>query len=346
MSDETAELFAPSQEREALRDAVRSWCDRRRPADVVADWSSLASLDTVGLAVPTEQGGSGAGLAELAVVAEELGRALLPLPWADTAVVAIALTSMSDEAFASVVADVIAGRYCVALLPLWTTAQRDGDGWVLDTKAAHVVGAQLANRVAVRVETDSSTGIALVDPTAEGVEIISEDALDPGRPQATVRLSGARAEVVVPTAVDPGDLMPLLIAAESLGIASRMLDTTVEHARTRLQFGRPIGSFQAVSHRCADMFIALEHARSTVENACWFLDTRGEGAAAAVALAHWTAVTAAREITAAAIQLHGGMGVTWEHPAHRYYKRALVNAQLWGGGQRSREMFGSRLVGL
>ena len=136
-----------------------------------------------------------------------------------------------------------------------------------------------------------------------------------------------------------------LLAAEQVGVARRMLDATVAYAKERLQFGRAIGSFQAVKHRCADMLVALEHARSTAYHAAWAVaDPSLDDPVLAVAIAQATCSQACYRVAADAIQMHGGIGFTWEHPAHLYYKRAVADAALLGSAEAHREVVASRVL--
>ena len=318
--------FVATQEATDLRAAVRDHCGRTwdEPAvravaeegkPVTAAWRALgAQLGVLGLAVPTRWGGGGAGVVEAAVVAEELGAALAPVPYLSSAYAARLLTGSGDEAA------------CADLLPGLCAGERI---------FAVATADRLAGTVTSVVDGPLATDLLVV--TGDGLfhvdtpRMTPVSTLDLTRPQADVRLEGVPARRV--GRVDPAaaDVVVTLLAAELVGVAATMLDVAVSYARERLQFGRPIGSFQAVKQRCADMFVEVELARSAAEHAAWTHDHGGDDPALATSLAQVVTTAAARTVTGDAIQVLGGVGFTWEHRAHLYYKRALSAAALWGG---------------
>jgi alkylation response protein AidB-like acyl-CoA dehydrogenase len=293
--------------------------------------------------VPEQWGGAGVGLVEAAVVAEELGAALVPLPYLSTVLAArLLLDSGDDVACADLLPEICSGARTVAIVGSdaagrWAAspsivATRDGDGWRLDGVAASVVDAGGASDLLV---VAAGSSLFHVDAAVTGVLRTTVPVIDLTRPQADVRFDNAPARLVGGEGradlERASDAASVLLAAELVGVASTMLATSVSYARERMQFGRPIGSFQAVKHRCADMMIELELARSVAAHAAWTYDHGGDDPALAASLAHVVATKAARKVTGDAIQVHGGVAITWEHRAHLYYKRAVTAAALWGG---------------
>ena len=186
---------------------------------------------------------------------------------------------------------------------------------------------------------------------AEQARVTPRGSLDLTRRQARVELDGAPARVLA-TGDDADRAIrraylagATLLAAEQVGIAQHLLDLTVGYAKERLQFGRPIGSFQAVKHRCADMLVVTEHARTAALHAAWTLDDPSlDDAELAVALAQATCSEHAYRVAADTIQMHGGIGFTWEHPAHLYYKRAVSDAALLGSAEAYRDVVARRVL--
>lgn len=261
-------------------------------------WAALAGLDWFDPAL---------GPVELAVVAEEVGHALHSGPWFTTAVLAVPATGRA------------AAHPTTLALDARCRAEQTDKGWRLTGTARRVPDAHHAE--SVLVDASTSSGIALFELlTPPAVEVFSPD---PTRPLFDLRLDGAAAELV---AADAGlvlrrirQVATAVLAAEALGVARWALTTAATHAKIRTQFGRPIGSFQAVSHRIADMYADQELARSLVYHAARCLAAgHADGVAAAAVAAHHAALSACE----GTIQILGGIGFTWEHPAHRYYRRA------------------------
>jgi alkylation response protein AidB-like acyl-CoA dehydrogenase len=350
--------FVFSPEQQDLRAAVRRFCaDRFDEATVrrLADsdtghdatlWARLGGeLGVLGLAVPEERGGAGGGLVDQAVVTEEFGAALVPGPVLGTVGLAVpALLAVGDdELLPALVAGERTASLAVpvdAVTPGEPTVTADGDR--LTGELAQVVDGA-ADVLLVPAQTPD--GIALY--ATDGGERTPLSTLDTTRRQARVRFdatrarrlaTGAAAQRAVTAALR---VAAALLAAEQVGGAQRLLDRTVAHAGTRLQFGRPIGSFQAVKHRCADMLVLVEHARSTAQHAAWALqegpDDNGDDVDLAVSIAQATCSAAYERVAYDAVQLHGGIGFTWEHPAHLYLKRAVADAVLLGSVEAHRE---------
>ncbi|WP_219416823.1 acyl-CoA dehydrogenase family protein [Pseudonocardia nigra] len=347
-------VFTPEQE--DLRRGVRQFCAEfadeatvRRlmdgePGHDPAVWARLGGeLGVLGLAVPEALGGAGGGLVDQAVVAEEFGAALLPGPvFGTVGLVVPALVELGGD---ELLADLLEGsRMAAFAVPdrsgrydpeLVTVSASDG---ALSGEVRQVVdGAADVLLVAAR----GADGVGLY--AVEGGERTPLSTLDRTRRQATVRFdatpgrllaAGADAERAITAALRVG---AALLAAEQVGGAQRLLDTTVAYAGTRLQFGRPIGSFQAVKHRCADMLVLVEHARSAAYHAAWTLQDGTDDPDLAVSVAQATCSEAYQRVAFDTVQMHGGIGFTWEHPTHLYVKRAVTDAALLGSAAVHRE---------
>lgn len=268
-------------------------------------WEELCELGWPGIAIGPEHGGGGLGMVELAILVEELGYALAAVPLVPSAAAAAMIErTATDEQRGQWLPGLADGslRGAVGVAP---------EAIVADAPGADVV---------VLVEDGVASLIA--EPAIEVVETI-----DPTRGYG--RVDGLRS----PLPGDPSsglDIASLLFAAELVGLGQRALDTTVSHVKDRRQFGAPIGSFQAVAHRCAEMLLLTEGSRSAVYAAGWAADADPRGLPEAASLAKAAASEAGREVTAAAIQLHGGIGFTWEADLHWLYKRAQLDAILLG----------------
>jgi alkylation response protein AidB-like acyl-CoA dehydrogenase len=312
-------------------------------------WRRLCrELGLAGLAVPEEFGGSGFGLVELGVVFEEAGRALLCAPLLSTAGLAIPLLLAVGDNVAmdrylprlcdgSLVAAVVtaddAGRSVTE--GRGVTAVPERDGWRLSGSAGFVVDGAHADVVFVPALTAGGLTLFAVEDGAAGFEADPLITLDQTRKQArlrfdavpAVRLATADVEAALAGALDVGRAM---LACEQAGGADRCLELTVEYAKSRIQFGRPIGSFQAVKQKAADMLIKVESARSAAAAAARAADGSGEDLAVVAAVAKAYCSEAYVAITEEMIQLHGGIGFTWEHDAHLFFKRAWTGAELLG----------------
>lgn len=352
--------FEFTEEHGDLRSLVRSWCERvwtpehvRQIAEAgsvdLDAWRALGSeLGVVGLSLPEQHGGGGLGVIELSIVAEELGQALACLPWISSAALgATALVSSGDDsALAEWVPALAAGEKTITLAggrtrladAITVSAESDTDGWKLTGDTEHVPDGATADVILVLADTDSGPSLFAVDGDAPGVDRHSLATLDMTRRQANIHFNSAPARLIgaqgrgaeaVATALD---VAATVLAAEQAGIAAHMLDVTTEYAKSRIQFGRIIGSFQAVKHRLADMAAATGNVRGAAYHAAWSHDHPSlDDPALATSIAQQVASAGAVEVTAKAIQSHGGIGFTWEHPAHLYYKRAVSNSALFGG---------------
>ncbi|WP_128980170.1 acyl-CoA dehydrogenase [Streptomyces roseicoloratus] len=356
--------IAITHEQRELARSVRGWLTRAVPPEEVrghldlpgratdrpAYWDGAVGQGLLGVHLPEEHGGGGGDLVDLAVVLEEAGRALLPGPHLPSVLAAELLHRAGHGTQAAAVAggERIAA---VALDPGTLTAapSRTADGLVLDGLAPPVLGAACADLIVLPARAVHGTVWLAVD--ADTLSVRLHASADPVRPTAEVRADG----VLVPggrvLALGSGlvrDLAAVLLAADACGTAARALDTAAEHARTRVQFGRPIGRFQGVKHLCADMLVRLEQARAlTWDAARAARETCGDGESRdgdarpvpgrdvrslTAALAAATALDAAYTTAKDCIQILGGIGFTWEHDAHLLLRRALVSRQLLGTG--------------
>ncbi|WP_322858211.1 acyl-CoA dehydrogenase family protein [Mycobacterium europaeum] len=307
---------------------------------------SLAELGVFGLATPEEYGGGDVGAAGLAIFLMEAGRCLLPAPYLSSAVLAPTAIRWAgaEEHFADLLKGIVQGqaRVALALSPLDGAAPRathDGHTWRVSGAEPAVLEADVADWLIVAAETDTGPGLFVVDGHDAGVCIEALRSVDATRPVAAVTFDAAPAvalgEVDAAAALRARlqDLIRLAIAADAVGAAQRLLDMSVDYAKTRVQFGRPIGSFQAIKHRCADLFVAVQAATAAVEAAFDHLDQPQPipvSAAVAAVCAHeanWQAVRTA-------MQIHGGLALTWEHEVQLYLKRATASQHLLGNPDR------------
>ncbi len=333
--------------------AVLARCETAEPYDVDL-WRRLAGgLGCAGLLVPERHGGAGASAREAAVVLEELGRAVASVPFLGSAVLATSALlacgdSGSDSAY-DLLAPLAAGERTAALAVPFATppeapfpAAVRAEGERLTGRVTSVVDAAVADLLVVPATGADGPGLYVVEVAGSGVAVTRRTSLDLTRPLADVTLDRAAAHRVAgPGAAEAALDAALvtgaaLLASEQLGVAEQCLETTVGYVKTRYQFGRPVGSFQAVKHRLADLWAAVTSARSAARYAAACLATADPDTriATAVAQAHCSevAVTAAEEC----VQLHGGIGFTWEHPAHLYLKRAKSCEIAFGSPDRHR----------
>ncbi|WP_312871466.1 acyl-CoA dehydrogenase family protein [Amycolatopsis acididurans] len=337
-----------TEEARALRESVRALLAKRSDVRAAMEsplgyddklWSTLCEqIGVAALAVPDEYGGVGASLAELCVVQEELGRTLTPAPMLGSAVLAAQalLATGNDEACARLLPGIAAGTSIATLA--WTGA--DGrwspahvaftaSNSTVDGIAHYVLDAGNADVVLALAGT--SDGIGLYEVT--GAHRSLAPAMDPTRRFGVVECAGAPA-----TRLDKGgfplarvrDVAVIALAAEQYGAASRALELTVDYTKQRHQFGRPIGSFQALKHRMADVFVHVESARSALYAAIVAALGDAPSLPDDAATARVVCTEALEHAAAEMIQLHGGIAITWEHDAHLYFKRAHGTAQLFG----------------
>ena len=361
--------FSFTPEQEELRSVLRRFLERQCPMDrvrvVMASdpagdeiWPrAAAELGLAALAVPEEYDGAGAGFVELAVAVEEWGRALAPGPLLATAVAApAALLASGDSAACARLLPALAAAELTAAVALDAAGQRPpavtavqhGDGWVLSGQVPMVLDGLAADVVLVPATTDG--GLLWFEVPATGLTREAVPAIDQTRQLANLHFAATPAVAI--QAAGPRTILDRTVnvlitalAVEQVGIAARCLELTLGHVRTREQFGRPIGTFQAVQHRCAEMLLRLESARSAAYYAAWAVDGAPAELPRAASLAKSYCSEATAFITSETLQLHGGIGFTWEHDAHLYFKRAKADEVLYGSPAAHRELLGS-LVGI
>lgn len=361
MTARTGPTHAPdllySEAEEDLRAAVRALlADRCDAPAVIARaesgtpydpqlWKALAAdIGAAGLLVPEKLGGQGATHREAAVVLEELGRSVAPAAYLTSAIVAtetLLALGTQDGPAAELLGELAAGRK-VAVLAVPLSASAPGTpviGPGLDGTLPGIADAAVADVLLV----PTTQGLYAVGTAADAVTVVPLVPLDLTRPLATVTLSGATGTLLAdPGAADTAVRRGLLaggglLASEQVGIAEWCLTETVRHTRERHQFNRPIGSFQALKHRMAQLWLEVVSARAAARNAADALATRDPDAPLAVAVAQAYCAKVAVHAAEECVQLHGGIGMTWEHPAHLYLKRAKADSIAYGSAGRHRE---------
>jgi alkylation response protein AidB-like acyl-CoA dehydrogenase len=324
-------------------------------------WSQLVDLGLTGLAVPEAYGGAGFGFVELGVVLEEMGRALLVSPFLASAVMATSLLlSIDDEPARQDYLPALAGGQLIGTVALaeddgrWTaqsvrmTATRADDGWELEGHKSFVLDATSADLLLVVARTEDGIGVFAVEANGPGLERTQLATMDQTRKQGRITCAGTPARLVGSTDGWPAvqamlDLTGIAVGAEMLGGAQRTLEMAVEYAKVREQFGRKIGSFQAIKHKCATMLVEVEACRSAVYYALWAAATAAEDLAPTASLTKAFCSDTYLFTAGENIQIHGGIGFTWEHPAHLYFKRAKNCALFLGGADYHREQLAQRI---
>jgi alkylation response protein AidB-like acyl-CoA dehydrogenase len=318
-------------------------------------------LGLPGIAVPEQHGGAGAGFVETAIVLEETGRFLLPGPLLSTLLAAAAIVHSADDEAASTLLPGIADGRTIATLAWaesdgsWDPARvsceatHDGTGWRLTGDKRFVPDAHVADLLVTTARAPDGVALFAVDPRAGGVTVRPVTAFDLTRRLCDVTLDqSAAVPLAAPGAVrrtadDVLDLVRVLVSAEQVGTAQAALDMAVGYARDRVQFGRAIGSFQAIKHMCADMLLDVESARSAAYYAAWAAADGSPELATAAPLAKAFCADTLLAAASLNMQVHGGICFTWEHPAHLYFRRAKAGTQLWGDSQANRELLVTRL---
>jgi alkylation response protein AidB-like acyl-CoA dehydrogenase len=296
-------------------------------------WKELCDLGWPGIAVSERYGGQGLGTIELSILCEELGRSLAPVPFLPSAMAA------------SVIEHGGSPEQCERWLPGLACGESIGAlAAAVDGVAGLVIGGAEA-QVIVLVEDDGSARVL----SSEDAEVTPLASIDPTRSAAAVSTGdgageGGDGELLADGCAGLGRAL-VAISSELVGVCDRALAMTVEYVKERKQFGVPVGAYQAVSHRCAQMLLETEKARSTTAFAAWTADADPERLAEAAAMAKAAASDAGREVTASAIQAHGGIGFTWEADVHWLYKRAQLDAALLGGAKFHRARLAAILAG-
>jgi len=353
--------FIRTDEQVMLADTMREFLassadlDRVRDASLTADayfsdvWQGLAEMGIIGLAIDEQYGGAGYGFEELAVVFEELGAMVTPVPLLSSVMASTAIAAAGSAAQKADLLPRIAAGECVATMAVFEDAHDDGtatptvtavvgdEGWVLTGTKRFVTDAPNADLFVVSALTHNGIGLFLVWRALEGIDVRLVSSLDATRPLGEVVLEGVTVpdDAYLGHAPDPKAIRRALdagvvaMASEQVGGARACLEASVDYAKTRYQFGRQIGSFQAVKHMCADMLVAVEHARSVAWHAASTIDDPVESQIS-VPLAKSVCSDAFVKAAGDNIQIHGGIGFTWEHDAHLYFKRAKADSLLLG----------------
>jgi alkylation response protein AidB-like acyl-CoA dehydrogenase len=358
-----------SAEHDELRQLVREFLRERSPSHEVRRlmeagesrddevWALLAGqLGLTGIAVPERYGGAGYGPAELGIVLEEMGSALLVAPYFATVALAgqVLAASGDEDAMARWLPPIADGSLTATLAVAeesgsWdlaevaATARPAAGGWAVTGAKLFVIDGDTADLLLVVAHAPDGPGVFAVERGAPGVESARLDTLDLTRALASVTL-GETPAVRVGAGRDAAawlsevqDLILAVLAAEQLGGAARCLDLAVGYAKVREQFGRPIGSFQAIKHKCANLLLEVECGRSAVYYASEALAGKEEDAALAAVLAYVHCSQAFTHAAKECIQIHGGIGYTWEHDAHLYLRRAKSSELLFGPPARQRK---------
>ena len=367
--------FAFTEEQEELRSTVRSFLENKSSEEAVREqmeteqgydeavWKQMGEqMGLQGLHIPEEYGGSGFGYVELGIVLEEMGRALLCAPFFSSVVLAAntLLQSGDEEAKKAHLPGIASGETIATLAytepngkwdesGIEATATASGDGYTITGTKSFVLDGHTANLIIVAAKTDAGTSLFAVDGDADGLIRTPLSTMDQTRKQAKLELSNVPATLIG----DEGagwdvlqtvlDLAAVSLAAEQVGGAQFVLDMAVDYAKVRVQFGRPIGSFQAIKHKCADMLLEVESAKSAAYYGLWCAAEMNDELPSVASLAKAYCSEAYFHAAAENIQIHGGIGFTWEHPAHLYFKRAKSSELLFGDPTYHREQLAQRI---
>jgi alkylation response protein AidB-like acyl-CoA dehydrogenase len=367
--------FGFTDEQEELRVLLRRFLEDKSPEAEVrrlmetadgydpAVWEQMAEqLGLLGLIVPETYGGLGYGYVELIVVLEEMGRALLCSPYFSTVALAtnLLLASGDEAAGADYLPGIAAGTTIATAAVAEEAGRWDGAGiltkasggrreWTLTGEKLYVTDGHVADLVLVAAQTPAGVSVFAVDKGAAGYSAEPLTTMDMTRRQSRLTFSATPARLV--GAEGRGwdalsrmlDLAAVALAAEQVGGAQKVLEMSVEYAKLRVQFGRPIGSFQAIKHKCADMLLQVESAKSAAYYAGWAAAQDSGELPVAACLAKSYCSEAYFNAAAENIQVHGGIGFTWEHPAHLYFKRATSSEVLFGDPAYYRELLATRI---
>jgi len=367
--------FAFTEEQDQLRGFVRQFLEEKSSEATVRElmetdsgydaevWSQMAEqMGLQSLMIPEAHGGQGFGWVEMIVVLEEMGRALLCAPFFSSAVLATSTLMLAgDDAASGDYLPAMASGELIATLAIteesgrWdesgvaATATADGDAWKLNGVKHYVIDGHTAGMVLVAARTEAGVSLFAVDGDAAGMSRTALATMDQTRKQAKIELSDTPGRLVGADGAGWATIEKVLdraavaLAAEQVGGAQMVLDMAVEYAKVRVQFGRPIGSFQAIKHKCADMLLEVESAKSAAYYAAWCAAEDNDELPAMASLAKSYCSEAYFHSAAENIQIHGGIGFTWEHPAHLYFKRAKSSELMFGDPTYHRELLAQRI---
>jgi alkylation response protein AidB-like acyl-CoA dehydrogenase len=374
--------FGFSEEQEMLRDSAKRFladnCSTKFVRQMMAHdtahdaafWDKLVGLGWPGLMVPEEFGGQGGTFLDLTVIAEEAGKALVPGPLFTTLALGgpVFLEGGSDAQKKEFLAKIAAGKFIATVAVAeaagrWDAggielkATKKGAGYTLTGEKFFVPDAHVADAIVVAARTGKGSGedgitLLCVPANEKGVTVTQLKTVDMTRRMCHVKFDGVAATEIIgkagagwPVLRRTLEVATAVLSTEMVGTAQKALDIAVEYAKTRVQFGKPIGSFQAVKHKCVDMMVSVENARSLTYYACWTVDERVSESATAVPMAKAYASDMAKNVTSEAIQVHGGIGFTWEHDMHLYHRRALAGEANLGNAPVHREVVARNLLG-
>jgi alkylation response protein AidB-like acyl-CoA dehydrogenase len=367
--------FAFTDEQEELRKTVRSFLENKSSEEAVREqmetedgfdaavWSQMGEqMGLQGLSIPEEFGGSGYGFVELGIVLEEMGRALLCAPFFSTAVLAAntLLQSGDDAAKAKYLPGIASGETIATLAYVEPSGKWDESGitmeatssdggYTLSGTKSFVLDGNAAGLIIVAAKTGAGTSLFAVEGDAAGLTKTNLSTMDQTRKQAKLDFDNTPAELIGTegagwdTLSTVLDLAAVALAAEQVGGAQKVLEMAVDYAKVRVQFGRPIGSFQAIKHKCADMLLEVESAKSAAYYGMWCASEMNDELPSTASLAKAYCSEAYFHAAAENIQIHGGIGFTWEHPAHLYFKRAKSSELLFGDPTYHREQLAQRI---
>jgi alkylation response protein AidB-like acyl-CoA dehydrogenase len=366
--------FAFTEEQEELRNVVRSFLEDKSPESAVRElmetddgydtgvWSQMAEqLGLQSLTIPEEYGGQGFGHVELGIVLEEMGRALLCAPYYSTVVLAAnaLMQSGNDDAkkqhlpgiadgstIATVAIAEASGKWNPEGIQMEAT--ESGGKWTLTGEKMFVTDGATANLIIVAARANGGIHLFTVEGDASGLSRESLSTMDQTRKQARLTFDNTPASHLADTndfamLSTILDLAAVGLANEQVGGAQFVLEMAVQYAKDRVQFGRPIGSFQAIKHKCADMLLEVESAKSAAYYASWCASEMNDELPSVASLAKAYCSEAYFHCAAENIQIHGGIGFTWEHPAHLYFKRAKSSELLFGDPAYHRELLAQRI---
>ena len=367
--------FAFTEEQNQLRVFVRQFLEEKSTEATVRElmetdagydeavWTQMAEqLGLQSLIIPEQYGGQGYSWVELGIVLEEMGRVLLVAPFFSTTVLATStLLAAGDSDAASDYLPKIASGELIATLAMteengrWdesgvtATATASDQGWTLDGAKHYVIDGHTAGLLIVAARTDAGVSLFAVDGDAAGLSRSPLATMDQTRKQAKIELVATPGRLIgtdgqgSDTMIKVLELAAVGLAAEQVGGAQMVLDMAVEYAKVRMQFGRPIGSFQAIKHKCADMLVQVEAAKSAAYYAAWCAQQGNDELPAMASLAKSYCSEAYFNAASENIQIHGGIGFTWEHSAHLYFKRAKSSELLFGDPAYHRELLVQRI---
>jgi alkylation response protein AidB-like acyl-CoA dehydrogenase len=374
--------FGFSEEQEMLRDAAKRFltdnCSTKFVRQMMADatahdagfWSKLVGQGWPGLLIPEQYGGTNGTFLDLTVIAEEMGKAIIPGPFFAAAALGapVFIEGASDALKKEFLPKMAEGKFIATVAIAEGTgrfdaggveikASKKGSGYTLTGEKFFVPDAHVADAIVVAARTGSGSGedgitLLCVPAKEKGVTVTQLKTVDMTRRMCHVKFDNVQADVVIgkenggwATMRRVLDVATAALSVEMVGTAQKALDIAVDYAKTRVQFGKPIGSFQAVKHKCVDMMVAVENARSLTYYACWTVDERVPEASTAVPMAKAYASDMAKNVTSEAIQVHGGIGFTWEHDMHLYHRRALAGEANLGNAPIHREVVAKSLLG-